>query len=60
MLFFLLHAAKVRSSYEEGPGRNALQSEYHNPKLDVTDLCKQNIKIRSGQKLQTNKLKETN
>ena len=35
--FFWLHAAKVRSSYEEGPGRNALQSAYHNPKLDVTD-----------------------
>ena len=37
LVFFLLHAAKVRSSYEEGPGRNALQSAYHNPKLDVTD-----------------------
>ena len=37
-IFFLLHAAKVRSSCEEGPGRNALQSAYHNPKLDVTDL----------------------
>ena len=40
-VFFLLHAAKVRSSYEEGPGRNALQSAYHDPKLDVTEL-KQN------------------
>ena len=40
-LFFLLHAAKVRSSCEEGPGQNALQSAYHNPKLDVTEL-KQN------------------
>ena len=36
-IFFLLHAAKVRSSYEEGPGRNALQSAYHDPKLDVTE-----------------------
>ena len=36
--FFLLHAAKVRSSCEEGPGQNALQSAYHNPKLDVTEL----------------------
>ena len=33
--FFLLHAAKVRSSCEEGPGQSALQSAYHNPKLDV-------------------------
>ena len=40
-LFFLLHAAKVRSSCEEGPGQSALQSAYHNPKLDVTEL-KQN------------------
>ena len=39
--FFLLHAAKVRSSCEEGPGQSALQSAYHNPKLDVTEL-KQN------------------
>ena len=39
--FFLLHAAKVRSSCEEGPGLNALQSAYNNPKLDVTEL-KQN------------------
>ena len=38
MLFFLLHAAKVRSSCEEGPGQSALQSAYHNPKLDVTEL----------------------
>ena len=36
--FFLLHAAKVRSSCEEGPGQSALQSAYHNPKLDVTEL----------------------
>ena len=41
MFFFLLHAAKVRSSCEEGPGQSALQSAYHNPKLDVTEL-KQN------------------
>ena len=39
--FFLLRAAKVRSSCEEGPGQSALQSAYHNPKLDVTEL-KQN------------------
>ena len=39
--FFLLHAAKVRSSCEEGPGQSALQSAYHNLKLDVTEL-KQN------------------
>ena len=41
MLFFLLLAAKVRSSCEEGPGQSALQSAYHNPKLDVIQL-KQN------------------
>ena len=40
-IFFLLHAAKVRSSCEEGPGQSALQSAYHDPKLDVTEL-KQN------------------
>ena len=28
----------MRSSCEEGPGQNALQSAYHNPKLDVTEL----------------------
>ena len=39
--FFLLRAARVRSSCEEGPGQSALQSAYHNPKLDVTEL-KQN------------------
>ena len=37
-VFFLLCAAKVRFSCEEGPGQNALQSAYHNPKLDVTEL----------------------
>ena len=36
-LFFLLHAAKVRSSCE-GPGQSALQSAYHDPKLDLTEL----------------------
>ena len=36
-----LHAAKVRSSCEEGPGQSALHSAYHDPHLDVTDL-KQN------------------
>ena len=40
-IFFLLLAAKVRSSCEEGPGQSALQSAYHNPKLDVNEL-KQN------------------
>ena len=39
--FFLLHAAKVRSSCEEGPGQSALQSAYHDPHLDVNEL-KQN------------------
>ena len=39
--FFLLHAAKVRSSCEEGPRQSALQSAYHDPQLDVTEL-KQN------------------
>ena len=39
LAFFLLHAAKVRSSCEErGPGQSALQSAYHDPKLDVTEL----------------------
>ena len=33
--FFLLHAAKVRSSCEEGPGQSALQTAYHNPKLET-------------------------
>ena len=40
-VFFLLLAAKVRSSCEEDPGQSALQSAYHNPKLDITEL-KQN------------------
>ena len=40
-VFFLLLAAKVRSSCEEGPGQSALQSAYHDPHLDVTEL-KQN------------------
>ena len=39
--FFLLLAARVRSSCEEGPGQSALQSAYHDPQLDVTEL-KQN------------------
>ena len=39
--FFLLRAAKVRSSYEEGPGQSALQSAYHDPQLDVIKM-KQN------------------
>ena len=37
-VFFLLHAAKVRSSCEEGPGQSALQSAYHDPKVDVTEM----------------------
>ena len=32
-LFFLLLAAKVRSSCEEGPGQSALQSAYHDPQF---------------------------
>ena len=40
-VFFLLHAAQLRSSCEEGPGQSALQSAYHNPHLDETEL-KQN------------------
>ena len=39
--FFLLLAARERSSCEEGPGQSALQSAYHDPKLDVNEL-KQN------------------
>ena len=54
--FFLLHAAKVRSSCEEGPGQSALQSAYHNPKLDVTELKQNRTPYCSGQKLQSNKL----
>ena len=45
-VFFLLLAARVRSSCEEGPGQSALQSAYHNPKLDVTEL-KQNRTTKS-------------
>ena len=36
--FFLLRAAEVRSSCEEGPGQSALQSAYHNPQVDETEL----------------------
>ena len=46
MFFFLLRAAKVRSSCEESPGQSALQSAYHNPQLDVTEL-KQNRTTKS-------------
>ena len=53
--FFLLLAAKVRSSCEEGPGQSALQSAYHNPKLDVTEL-KQN----RTSKVQAKNCKQTN
>ena len=53
---FLLHAAKVRSSCEEGPGQSALQSAYHNPKLDVTGL-KQN---RTSKVVQGKNCKQTN
>ena len=38
IFFCLLLAAKVRSSCEEGPGQSALQSAYHDPQLDVTEL----------------------
>ena len=55
MHFFLLLAAKVRSSCEEGPGQSALQSAYHNPKLDVTEL-KQN----RTSKVQAKNCKQTN
>ena len=55
-LFFLLHAAKVRSSCEEGPGQSALQSAYHNPKLDVNEL-KQN---RTPKVVQAKNCKQTN
>ena len=54
--FFLLHAAKVRSSCEEGPGQSALQSAYHNPKLDVTKMKQNTTSSCSGQKLRSNKL----
>ena len=53
--FFLLLAAKVRSSCEEGPGQSALQSAYHDPKLDVTEL-KQN----RTSKVQAKNCKQTN
>ena len=53
---FLLHAAKVRSSCEEGPGQSALQSAYHNPKLDVTKMKQNTTSSCSGQKLRSNKL----
>ena len=46
LFFFLLLAARVRSSCEEGPGQSALQSAYHNPKLDVTET-KQNRTTKS-------------
>ena len=55
-IFFLLHAAKMQSSCEEGPGQNALQSAYHNPKLDVTEL-KQN---RTSKFVQAKNCKQTN
>ena len=55
-IFFLLHAAKVRSSCEEGPGQSALQSAYHNPKLDVTEL-KQN---RTPKVVKAKNCKQTN
>ena len=54
--FFLLRAARVRSSCEEGPGQSALQSAYHNPELDEQNRSKTKQPNRSGQKLQSNKL----
>ena len=58
--FFLLHAAKMQSSCEEGSGQSALQSAYHNPKLDVTELKQNRTSYCSGQKLQANKLIKAN
>ena len=54
--FFLLHAAKVRSSCEEGPGQSALQSAYHDPHLDVTELKTEqnNVVIQAKNCKQTN------
>ena len=57
--FFLLHAAKVRSSCEEGPGQSALQSAYHNPQLDEAEL-KQNRTTLSFRPKITNKQNEVN
>ena len=37
-VFFLLLAAKMRSSCEEGPGQSAPQIAYHDSQLDVTEL----------------------
>ena len=54
--FFCSTRAKVRSSCEEGPGQSALQSAYHNPKLDVTEL-KQN---RTSKVVQAKNCKQTN
>ena len=56
--FFLLHAAKVRSSFEEGPGQSALQSAYPNPQLDVNELKQQNNLVIQAKncKQQINKL----
>ena len=53
---FLLHAAKMRSSCEEGPGQSALQSPYYDPKFDVTEW-KQNI---STLVVQAKNCKQTN
>ena len=55
--FFALRAAKVRSSCEEGPGQSALQSAYHNPHLDVTELKQQNNEVIQAKTLQ-NKLND--
>ena len=59
LFFFLLRAAKVRSSYEEGPGQSALQSAYHNPKLDVTEL-KQNRTSKFRPKIAINQINKPN
>ena len=53
--FFLLHAAKVRSSCEEGPGQNALQTAYHDPHLDDWIEAKQNNVV-----IQAKNCKQTN
>ena len=53
--FFLLHAAKVRSSCEEGPGQSALQSAYHDPYLDVNELKQNRITLSFRPKIANNR-----
>ena len=54
--FFLLYAAKVRSSCEEGPGRSALQSAHHDPHLDVSELKQNRTTLSFRPKIASNKL----